>query len=120
MQGARAQFSQLQGMIGNNQFTPESAPASSQKLLARPVMRLGFTPPQPAPLAMQDVIHTRLVSLPQLGERAAGVTAQVDEAGRVTLTGRVSNEDDRKLVEMLVRLEPGVRSVQNDLQLAIP
>jgi hypothetical protein len=120
MLGSGQQFSQLQSLIGNDQFTPDSTSTSSQKQLARPVMRLGFTPPQPAPLAMQNTIQSRLISLPQLGERAAGVNALADETGRVTLTGRVGSEDDRKLVEMLVRLEPGVRSVQNDLKVTAP
>ena len=35
--------------------------------------------------------------------------------GQVTLRGKVPSESTRKLVAILVRLEPGVRKVQNEL-----
>jgi osmotically-inducible protein OsmY len=36
----------------------------------------------------------------------------------VVLRGTVTSDDDRRLAEGIVRLEPGVRVVRNELQLA--
>jgi len=39
------------------------------------------------------------------------------ENNTVVLRGKVADEHDRDLAEMLVRLSPGVYNVQNDLQI---
>lgn len=46
-----------------------------------------------------------------------GVALSVED-GTVTLRGTVKSEGDRRLAEQLVRLEPGVRSVVNELEVA--
>ena len=43
---------------------------------------------------------------------------QINGDGIATLQGTVADEDQRKLVEAFVRLEPGVRSIVNDLSVA--
>ena len=41
----------------------------------------------------------------------------MEAAGNViVLRGKVASEDERRLVEGMVRLEPGVHDVQNDLE----
>ena len=52
-------------------------------------------------------------------EGLSGVSVAVND-GKVTLRGQVNSEESRKLAGMLVALEPGVRSVQNDLTVAEP
>lgn len=50
-----------------------------------------------------------------LPERLQGINASV-ETDVVVLTGQVATESDKRLAERIVRLEPGVHSVRNDLQ----
>jgi osmotically-inducible protein OsmY len=48
----------------------------------------------------------------------ANVEADVAADGRVTLRGEVPSAEDRSLIEIVIRLQPGVRSVQNEVTLA--
>jgi hypothetical protein len=58
-------------------------------------------------------LKTRFTKIP-LPARVRGATASL-EGNTVVLTGEVSSESDKRLVERLVKLEPGVNLVQNDL-----
>ncbi len=50
----------------------------------------------------------------------SGVSVVAGEAGAVTLKGEVSSDSDRRKAERLIRLEPGVRSVVNELTVKTP
>lgn len=113
--GGAQQFSQLQNLnnrnVGNNS---NNAP----KQLMRPRMQLGFELPAIESGTLNATLTSRLTALPALETRAHGVSMAVDEAGLVTLTGTVANEDDRRMMEILTRMEPGIRDVKNDLTIA--
>ncbi|MCC9655210.1 BON domain-containing protein [Rhodopirellula halodulae] len=51
------------------------------------------------------------------GSRYAGVNVQIENR-TATLTGSVANESDRRMTELLMRLEPGVSRVNNQLSVA--
>lgn len=70
---------------------------------------------RPAP----EVSQRLSTQLEKANQRLAirGVALSVEE-GTVTLRGTVKSEGDRRLAEQLVRLEPGVRSVVNELEVA--
>ncbi len=70
---------------------------------------------RPAP----EVSQRLATQLDKASQRLAirGVALSVEE-GTVTLRGTVKSEGDRRLAEQLVRLEPGVRSVVNELEVA--
>ena len=51
-----------------------------------------------------------------LPERLKGINANVEE-NTIVLTGSVATESDKRLAEKIVRLEPGVHSVRNELQI---
>lgn len=109
------QMSLLQSLVGNNDFTQNSNNSNAQTQSITPQLRLGFAlPPLPA-VELQSTVQSRLVGLPALGPRTNGVIAKADPQGLVVLTGSVQSEDDRLLMETLVRMEPGVRSVRNEL-----
>jgi hypothetical protein len=111
------QFSQLQGLLNNNNFQQNANQnAASQQI--RPQVKLGFSTPMMPIQALQSTVQARVINLPALGDRMSGVTALADAQGTVTLSGQVASEDDRKLTEILVRMEPGVRTVKNDLAVA--
>ena len=42
------------------------------------------------------------------------------DGNTVVLTGAVASDDERRLVENMIRLEPGVHSVRNELQVPQP
>jgi osmotically-inducible protein OsmY len=106
---------------GNNQqqqqFTNQGQGANSKKSI-RPQLRVAFDSPRPK----ADVTTKNLsVRLDNFSKRSGlnGVDVVVD-AGKVTLRGQVDTEESRRLAGMLVGLEPGVRSVQNDLTVTSP
>lgn len=79
---------------------------------ARPQQRIAFTYPKANFVATQVQMSARF-------QRMTGVTganASISDEGVATLTGVVTDDDTRKLAEALARLEPGVRSVVNELQ----
>jgi hypothetical protein len=58
-------------------------------------------------------IQTRLSRVP-LPERLKGTQVSVED-GQVVLRGRVSSESDKRMMERLLQLEPGVNSIRNEL-----
>ena len=44
-----------------------------------------------------------------------GVSLNLGENGAVSLSGRVESDSTKRLLALLVRMEPGVRSVSNEL-----
>jgi osmotically-inducible protein OsmY len=81
----------------------------------RPRQRIAFSFPKLEPSSVNTSLHARLGRLEGRGLATDGVTVTLDEKGQVALKGEVDSEHTRKLVEMMARLEPGVRKVQNEL-----
>jgi osmotically-inducible protein OsmY len=54
-----------------------------------------------------------------LPERLRGAKVSVED-GQVVLRGTVANESDKRMMERLIQLEPGVNSVRNELDVAAP
>jgi len=74
-------------------------------------------------IAAPEVTSTLQGRFDRLSERnteLAGLGVEWAGDGTVTLTGTVPDERSRKLAESLTRLEPGVRRVDNQLQVASP
>lgn len=84
----------------------------------RPVQKIAFSFPKRASSKVGTSLKARFTELAQLSSRTAalkGISLGVDDAGKVTLSGDVDSERAKRLASALVRLEPGVRSVTNDL-----
>jgi hypothetical protein len=82
--------------------------------LNAPRLKVGFdfTPQADADIGTQ--LASRLqTALRQNGSRRIDVSVTGDEA---VLRGEVASERERKLAELLVRFEPGITRVQNELQ----
>jgi hypothetical protein len=91
---------------------------SSTLQLPRPQLVIAFDVPEFSSQAMEASLVNTLQGVPTTipGEgRFPGVTPTFTDGGQVRLEGSVPDQRSRQLAEMLVRLEPGVRSVQNDL-----
>jgi hypothetical protein len=80
------------------------------------VTRVSFAGGQATPPARPEVLAglQRLVAeSPEIPSRA-GIAIRMD-GDKVVLSGQVRNNEERRLVESMMLLSPGVRSVQNEL-----
>ena len=83
-------------------------------------LRLGFTAPSPRAATalagpMQRSLDRYLTTRPEL----ADVLVLVDDAGVATLSGAVSDPSLRRLAANLIRLQPGIRSVRNEIDVQL-
>jgi hypothetical protein len=108
----------LQGLGRNGGF--ENGQSNEQpKLGIRPTLRVGFDVPRSlSPAISTQRMVTRLPKIVARRPELAGMTLATDNAGRTVLRGTVANEDARELAAALVRLEPGVCEVVNELTVA--
>lgn len=107
---------QLQGQTGqpNNGNRGGSGGGVPYRISYTP--GFAYSPPSHSELATR--LTTRLARLPQIESR---VPIEVAIEGRTAiLRGAVATEHDRELAERLIRLEPGVDQVANELTLAPP
>eukprot|EP00475_Leptophrys_vorax_P014071 TRINITY_DN20453_c0_g1_i3.p1 TRINITY_DN20453_c0_g1~~TRINITY_DN20453_c0_g1_i3.p1 ORF type:complete len:138 (+),score=4.77 TRINITY_DN20453_c0_g1_i3:124-537(+) len=111
------------GTRGNNLNTMNSMFGSNgmnsgmnrPQQVIRPRQKVAFDYPAPK----VDTLHVNLKSqLDRVALRNPGMTnvmVSVEPSGELVLRGAVKSEADAKLAANLVRLEPGVRSVRNEL-----
>jgi hypothetical protein len=96
-------------------FTPSTAYRSSPSFATR----IAFTVPAPAARAtVQANLQQMIGSADQLPSRT-GIKVQWD-GDTLVLQGQVSNPEERRVAESLVRLEPGVHTVRNELVPLVP
>ncbi len=88
--------------------------------LIRPVSRIAFDYPRPAPTQVADTLAASLSRAARQRPALKGVSVELDESGTAVLTGEVESDEARKLAAALIRLEPGVRSVRNELAVKAP
>ena len=98
--------------------------ARSRQII-RPALRLGFVPPPRPSADVTRSVERRFNTLSARTARLAdtvpafrGVSIRVGDAGKVTLTGEVATLQTARLAANILRMEAGVRSVQNDLTVA--
>ncbi len=91
----------------------------------RPSLRLGFTPKPPPTEDLRKSLSKQLnaltTRLPQLADgrsEYAAVKFDLPNPGKVVLSGTVPNDEASRLLSIILRMEPGVRSVRNELKVA--
>lgn len=94
---------------------PPALPGRSRRTTIVPRHRIAFEFSARKAATISDQLQAQLQNLTARRPGFARIQVQVDANGRVKLQGQVSSEGTRKLVAILVRLEPGVRGVQNEL-----
>lgn len=101
---------------GQNQF---NAGQTGPKVPSfRPQMRIAFTA-SPLPLSnVQTSMGDSFDRIKERDEKLRGVQFEVNADRSVTLRGQVESAGAKKLVAFLAMLEPGVRSVKNELTVA--
>ncbi len=97
----------LFGGFGNQ--TQNSKPAIRTRLRSA----IAISRPQNTAIQQQLGRRFRTVTRPSL----RNVNISVED-GRATLTGVVANERDRRMSELLLRLEPGVNVIDNQLEVS--
>lgn len=111
--------------MANQDFAPQfnamNDPSASQRRAnsaatnvkrARPQQRISFEYPKANLARAQIEMSQRFKRL----KTVSGADTSISNEGVAVLTGTVMNDEARKLAEALARLEPGVRSVDNQLQ----
>jgi len=95
---------------------PGAARARQRQTELRTSVRLGFTPARRAPAKAPESVADRIV---RLGRFSMATPLEVSvRNGTATLRGVVATERERILAEQMIRLEPGVWAVNNELALA--
>lgn len=100
--------------------------AQPQAVPLRPQVRVGFEFTRLEPAKVQTSLQKRFAatSASSLGARRGAELSRVgidlEADGTVVLHGTVASEHQRRLAESLARMEPGVRSVRNELVVELP
>lgn len=85
----------------------------------RPRQRVAFDYTAKTPAVAATNVATRLNKINRRNPALNGVVVQMD-GDEVVLTGKVRDENERRLAGNMVRQEPGVRRVRNDLEVERP
>ena len=88
---------------------------ANQTPLVRPRLEVAFDYPQPKTSAIQTKLETRLTNLSLKTPGLKSVRVAVEDKGEVVLRGEVGSAAESKLAEISLRIEPGVRTVRNEL-----
>ena len=112
--------SMSQNMRGRNNRNRQQQSGEGEGENERPEMRIrlevGFAAPRPAPTALARNIRTRIARLAvdhSLGQPQVSV-----EGDTVVLRGVAESESQSLVLANLIALEPGVRSVRNEMTIA--
>ena len=118
---AMRQFGTRGGRRGgvNQRFAPQGAGSATSSIRFRPQQRIAFRYQAPRPAQLAATVRLRLETLQRRGTPLQGLRIRVDEQGTVVLQGRVESEEARRLAVALVRLEPGVRRVEDRLEVGV-
>jgi len=107
------------GNRGNNGLNSQNGGGNganaNQTPLVRPRQKVAFDYRLPTSAAIQTTLETRLTKLSAKAPGLKSVMVAVEDKGEVVLRGEVTSVSESKLAENMLRLEPGVRTVRNEL-----
>jgi osmotically-inducible protein OsmY len=116
--GQRGMDQSLQNLLnGGGQYGQSNA---NQKTTVRPQQKIAFDHPTLKTPAVVEKIETRIAKLSTRYPKLKSVEVAAGEDGVVVLRGTVDSESSAKVAESFVRLEPGVKAVQNELTFPPP
>lgn len=110
-----------QGNFGQNDNNQNGQGQQNQdpKRAIRPQLRVAFDEAPRPTTEIRSTLQPRFDSLSQTPS-LRGVAYELDTEGVVVLRGTVDTPSQRRLAENVVRLEPGVKKVRNELTLNEP
>ena len=101
---------------GNNNANNGNANNSNQsQRRVRPQLKVAFPTNPVPPTAITTSLQQRLSTETLTAGTLRNVQLEMTDEGIVTLRGSVASEDARSLAAAMVRLEPGVRKVVNEI-----
>ncbi len=118
-QNNRQQQSNRQNNFGQNDFNNQNSQGQNQdpKRAIRPQFKVAFDEmPRPTTTEIRSTLQPRFDSLSQTPS-LRGVAYELDADGVVVLRGTVDTPSQKRLAENVVKLEPGVKKVRNELTL---
>ena len=89
--------------------------SGSNRTNVRPQQRIAFDFPARNSNAIESTLKSRFGVVASRQAGLNGVTITSEAEGVVVLSGEVNSEDSKRLAGVLARIEPGVRSVRNEL-----
>jgi hypothetical protein len=98
--------------LGNNR---NGSSEERTRSIIRPRQKIAFTYPVREAREVNLELSVRIARVSRLQNELNGVEVAVDDAGVATLNGVVDSPEQKRLAEIFVRLEPGVRSISNQL-----
>ena len=101
-----------------NRFTPRNNAGAGNERVIRPRQKIAFDYDPPAPTVIRTAVTQQYRQLQTRRPGLEGVTIEIGEGHAAVLTGTVPDENSRKLAAALARLEPGIRSIKNELKVA--
>jgi BON domain len=118
-QAAMGAMQALQGLQGLGRsgggFNNRSNQQQTERLPMRPTQRIAFDYTPATPAVATRRVAARFDGIVARRPEMNGVSFASDDAGRVVLRGTVANREAGELAAALIRLEPGVRDVVNEL-----
>jgi hypothetical protein len=97
----------------NSQFGQQNS-GQNQRANIRATVKVRFPYTRPPVARVNQTVMARWNRIP-LPEKFNGVSLNFED-GVATLTGQVATPEDKRMAEKLILLEPGVSSVQNQLE----
>ncbi|MEO2049909.1 MAG: BON domain-containing protein [Pirellulales bacterium] len=97
-----------------NQSGPRGQGQAARRVI-HPRQEIAFQYPERDKSALSGVVRGRFGQLVHRNASLQWVAIEITPQGAAVLTGIVSDENSKKLAEILVSLEPGVRKVVNKL-----
>jgi len=104
------------GRNNRNRQQPNEDTGENKRPDVRIRLEVGFTPPRPAPSALAANIQTRLARLAV--DHSLGRPQVAVEGDTVVLRGVAESETQMLVLANLISLEPGVRTVRNEMTVA--
>ena len=102
----------MSGQMGNGGNT------INNQTQVQPVITLGFTAPKADYATVSTALSQRLEHTNQTGHLG---TVKIELADRVTVVrGTVASEHDKKVIENMIRLQPGVSEIDSNVQIETP
>jgi hypothetical protein len=118
---AQAGFQQNMGRFGaqqNGNRSRSGVTGEAPRRVIRPRQEIAFPYPQHEAATVSTRLSTRFGQISSRQAELQGVSVEINAQGAAILTGTVATDEAEKLAGILARLEPGVRSVANQLTVA--
>jgi hypothetical protein len=102
---------------GFNQQGMNNQNAQDSRRAIRPQQKVAFEIPEYSPAELKTTLESRFERVTRQ-PALRGVTVDLDADGVVVLRGSVATAAQRQLAANMVRLEPGVKKIRNELTLS--